>query len=95
MNKNFVRIGLMKFFVMNVNFSLILPCIAVIVYFGYLMRKYKIRSKYIKNRIQSDNDVYTVIKRSGQWIYDHCVFPLINVLNIISFSCTILYLRSI
>ena len=84
----------MKYFVMNVNFSLIVPLLALIVYTGYMARKFRKRSQYLDTRQQIDKDLYTVFRRSTQWVYDHSVFPLVSLFSMIAFFCTILYLQS-
>jgi hypothetical protein len=85
----------MKFFTMNVNLSLSIPLLILLIYGTNLIRKFRKRNQYIQNREQLDKDLYTVMRRSTQWIYDHFVFPAVNVFSIITFCCTILYLGSI
>ena len=38
--------------------------------------------------------MYTVRKRTAQWVYDHCVFPSVNLFAMIAFFCTVLELQS-
>lgn len=93
-NKNFVYVGLMKFFTCNVNFSLIPPVIALLAYSVSLIRKYHKRNIYMRTKDQWTKDEYTLLRRSSQWVYDHFVFPFIIVFNMIIVFCTILYLQS-
>lgn len=91
-HENFVSVGLMRYFLMNVNFPLIMPIIALIVYGIFMVRKYKQRRQYLRAREVHEKDQYTVKRRTAQWIYDHYVFPLVNLFSLISFFCTILLL---
>ncbi len=92
--QNFSFVGLLKFFIVNVNFSLILPFIGIIIFIVYMVKKYQIRNKYLATKDQADKDVYTVRRRNAQWVYDHILFPWINIFNMITFFCTIMYLQS-
>ena len=89
-NKNFISVGLIKYFVINVNFPLIMPIVALVVYTLCLLRKIRKRAQYIQTHQQSDKDSYTAMKRSAKWVYDHCVFPLVNLFSMIVFFSTIL-----
>jgi hypothetical protein len=60
-----------------------------------MILKSKARSDYMKKRIQHDKDLYTVRRRSTQWVYDHLVFPFVCIFSMIAFFCTILELQSI
>jgi hypothetical protein len=93
--ENFRFVGLSKYFALNVNLPLVLPAVALIVYAVWLALKTKVRSDYLKTRQQHDKDLYTVRRRSAQWVYDHLVFPFVNLFSMIAFFCTILELQSI
>jgi hypothetical protein len=92
---NFRFVGLSKYFALNVNLPLVLPAMALIVYAVWMVLKTKVRSDYLKTRQQHDKDLYTVRRRSAQWVYDHLVFPFVNLFSMIAFFCTILELQSI
>ena len=87
---NFRFVGLNKYFSLNVNLPLILPFVALVVFTVWMILKTKKRSDYLKNRLQHDKDLYTVRRRSTQWVYDHLVFPSVNLFRMIVFFCTIL-----
>jgi hypothetical protein len=89
-HKSFLFVGLLKYFTLNVNLSLLLPLLALMIYSVCMVLKFKKRSDYLKNRKQHDKDLYTVKRRSTQWFYDHCVFPFVNLFAMIAFFCTIL-----
>jgi hypothetical protein len=93
-DKGFLFVGLLKYFALNVNLSLIVPTVALIIYTIKTVLKFKKRSDYLKSREQLDKDLYTVKRRESQWIYDHCVFPSINIFSMIGFFCTVLELES-
>ena len=93
--QNFVTVGLMKYFSLNVNISLIVPALVILGFLFSLTRKYVKRSQYLKTLDQAQKDQYTVLRRSCLWAYDHFVFPYINVFNMIVFFSTILYLQSL
>jgi len=44
--KDFVYLGLMKYFTMNINFSLILPVVVMIIYGVTLILKFRKRNQY-------------------------------------------------
>jgi hypothetical protein len=94
-NENFVTVGLMKYFSLNVNFSLIVPALVILGFLFSMTRKYLKRSQYMKTFEQAQKDQYTVLRRSCQWVYDHFVFPYLNIFNMIVFFSTILYLQSL
>jgi len=50
--KDFVYLGLMKYFTMNINFSLILPAVVLIIYGATLINKYRKRNEYFINLSQ-------------------------------------------
>ncbi len=54
--KNFVYVGLIKFFSCNVNFSLILPLAALIVFTFYILKKFKKRNQYLLKHEQHLKD---------------------------------------
>ncbi len=93
--ENFRFIGLSKYFALNLNLPLVLPAVALIVYAVWMVMKTKVRSDYLRTRQQYDKDLYTVRRRSAQWVYDHFVFPFVNLFSMIAFFCTILKLESI
>ncbi len=94
-SENFVTVGLMKRFSLNVNITLVLPALVVVGFLIYLIRKYIKRSQYLKTLEQSEKDQYTVLRRLCQWFYDHFVFTYLNIFNMIVFFSTILYLQSL
>lgn len=94
-NKNFIMVGLMKFFSLNTNLSLAIPLVALLVYAITLARKYYKRNSYLKTHCLAEKDQYTELRRRSQWVYDHFVFPYINVFNMLVFFSTILYLQSL
>lgn len=85
----------MKYFSINVNFSLIVPVIFLVGFLFWLGKKYLKRNTYMKTHDQAVKDQYTVLRRSCQWGYDHFVFPYINIFSMIVFFSTILYLQSL
>jgi hypothetical protein len=92
--KEFLAVGLMKYFTLNVNLTLILPALALIIYGILLLVKFRNRSRFLQTFNQADKDDYTDAKRRSQRVYDNGVFPFINVLNMAALFCTILYLES-
>ncbi len=94
-HKSFLFVGLMKYFFLNVNLSLFIPLLMLIIFAFHMVLKFKKRSDYLKSRHQDDKDVYTVRRRTSQWVYDHLVFPFVNIFSMITFFCTILELQSI
>lgn len=93
-HKSFLFVGLMKYFFLNVNLSLFIPLLMMVVFAFHMILKFKKRFDYLKNRLQDDKDVYTARRRKSQWVYDHLVFPFVNIFSMIAFFCTILELQS-
>lgn len=93
-HKSFLFVGLMKYFFLNVNLSLFIPLLILTIFSFHMVLKFKKRFDYLKKRLQGDKDVYTVRRRTTQWVYDHCVFPFVNIFSMIAFFCTILELQS-
>lgn len=93
-DKSFTFVGLLKYFFLNVNLSLVAPVLGLIIFAFFMIRKYKLREEYIRKRQEHVKDQYTVLRRRSRWVYDHCVFPLINLFSMISFFCTIILLSS-
>jgi hypothetical protein len=91
---NFRFVGLNKYFSLNVNLPLILPTVALVAYTIFMAIKIKKRLHYLKSKDQYEKDLYTVKKRTAQWVYDHGVFPFVNIFVMIAFFCTILELQS-
>jgi hypothetical protein len=94
-DEKFVTVGLMKYFSLNVNISLIVSALVILSFIFSLTRKYVKRSQYLKTLDQAQKDQYTVLRRSCLWVYDHFVFPYLNLFNMIVFFSTILYLQSL
>lgn len=90
---NFVTVELTKYFFTNVNIPLILPSLALMAFIFTLVRKYSKRNEYLKLRDILLKDQYTTLRRSSQWVYDHFVFPYLNLFNMVIFFSTILYLK--
>ena len=80
---------------MNVNLPLTLLVIVLAFYAIALVKKFKIRNAAITTKEQSLKDQYTKLRRSAQWVYDHLVFPVVNIFNMAAFFCTFLYLQSL
>jgi len=91
-DKQFVSVGLMKYFTLNINFSLIFVTLALIIYGITLTKKIRMRNQYMLSLAQIDKDKYTQLKRSNFWVYQHLLFPFTMGLNMVAFFCTILYL---
>ena len=85
---------MLRYFLLEVNLTLILPALSLIVYAVLLMIKFKKRNDLMKSGLQSEKDLYTFAKRRSQRVYDNAVFPFINVLNMASLFCAILDLES-
>ena len=49
-DKSFAFVGLMKYFTLNVNLSLIAPIFALIIFSVYMIRKIKKRQDYIRSK---------------------------------------------
>ncbi len=81
---------MLRYFLLDVNLTLILPVLSLIVYAFLLMMKFKKRNNFMKSSLQSQKDLYTSSKRRSQRAYDNAVFPFINVLNMSSLFCAIL-----
>ena len=94
-NKEFVYVGLLKYFFLNVNWSLIALVIALVGYVTVFARKCYQRNTYIRTRNLENKDRYTMLRRTCQWVHDHFTFPYVMLFNFIVFFCTILYLKSI
>lgn len=93
-SRNFVSVGLLKFFSCNVNFSLVTALLALIVFSVALIKKYRKRNQYLETKEQYLKDEYTKLRRSCQWVYDHFVFPLLIIFSMIIVFCTLMYLNS-
>ena len=93
-SEEFLSIGMLRYFLLNVNLTLILPALSLIIYSILLMIKFKKRNNFMKSGLQSEKDTYTAAKRRSQRVYDNAVFPFINVLNMASLFCAILDLES-
>jgi hypothetical protein len=85
---------MMKYFLLNVNLTLILPAVSLLIYGILLMDKSRKRNLFMRSDLQSDKDEYTEAKRRSQRVYDNAVFPFINVLSMASLFCVILDLES-
>ena len=79
-----------KDFLMNANISLFPLGLIFVMYAVTLVRKYKKRNEYIETKDQTVKDIYTNMRRSAQWVYDHFVFPYVMMFNSISFFNAIL-----
>lgn len=89
-NAQFLSIGMGKNFLMNANISLFPLALIFIVYTITLIRKYRKRNEYLQSKDQGVKDVYTGMRRSCQWVYDHFVFPYVMMFNSISFFNAVL-----
>lgn len=90
----FLSIDLEKYFLLDVNVSLLPLLIAGVAYFLYLVRKYSAKNNYLESRKQEERDRFTILKRSTQWVYDHFVFPYLMMFLFIAFFSTIMFLQS-
>ena len=94
-DKQFISSGLMKYFIMNINFPLIL-LISIFICFGItIVTKFRKRNEFLSTLNQSEKDEYTKLRRSSQWMYDHGLFPMVNIFNLSAFFCTFVYLQSL
>jgi hypothetical protein len=93
-HENFVFVGLMKYFFMNVNLPLFALLLVLVVYAICLVRKYRKRAVCIRYRQQKEKDEYTTLRRSVQWVYDHFVFTFINLFSMVSFFSAIIQLSA-
>jgi hypothetical protein len=94
MHENFVFVGLMKYFFMNVNIPLFAPSLVLVVYAICLVRKYRKRASCLRYKQLKEKDEYTKLRRSVQWVYDHLVFPFINIFSMVSFFSSIIQLSA-
>ncbi len=93
-SEEFLSVGMLRYFLLNVNLTLILPALSLIIYGILLMIKFRKRNNFMKSGLQSEKDLYTDAKRRSQRIYDNAVFPFVNALNMASLFCAILDLES-
>jgi hypothetical protein len=93
-SQEFLSVSMMRYFLLDLNLTLVLPALSLIVYTVLVMIKFKKRSNFMKSGLQSEKDLYTFSKRRSQRVYDNAVFPFINVLNMASLFCAILDLES-
>ena len=49
-DKSFTFVGLLKYFSLNVNLSVIAPALGLVVFAVFMVRKYKLREAYIRQR---------------------------------------------
>lgn len=94
MSPEFSAINLQKYFLLNVNITILPVTIVVVIFLFKTFQKIRNRNQCIENKEQDDINKYTYLRRSWQWIYDHLVFPSIMMLNMMCFFSTILYLTS-
>lgn len=89
--ENFVSVELLRYFTFNVNLSLIVPALTILAFVVTMVRKNHIRRQYMRSYEQSVKDRYTILRRSCQWVYDHLVFPSVNLFNmLVVFSAVLL-----
>jgi hypothetical protein len=90
----FAIIELMKYFTLNANIALAIPGLILIAFMISMVRKNVKRNQYLRTVEPSAKDEYTILRRSCQWVYDHFVFPYINIFSMITFFSTVLYLQT-
>ena len=91
---SFLVVDLMKYFTLNTNIALVIPALSLIGFMIAMGRKNAKRREYLKSFDQWTKDEYTILRRSCLWVYDHFVFPYINIFNMIAVFCTVLYLQA-
>jgi len=78
---------------MNINFTLIIIFLVLIIYIMTLLRKISMRKRYIKTLDQSHKDLYIKYSRQVEFVYENFVFPNTMMVNMMCFFNTILYLQ--
>jgi hypothetical protein len=91
---SFLVVDLMKYFTLNTNIALVIPALSLIGFMIAMGRKSAKRREYLRGFDQSTKDEYTILRRSCLWVYDHFVFPYINIFNMIAVFSTVLYLQA-
>ncbi len=92
--EEFLIIDLKRYFLLNVNLSLVPVIIAVVALIVSLIRKYKARNEFVETKEQEKKDKYTQFRRSFQWVYDHFTFPYIMMFSLVCYFQSIQLLET-